>query len=312
MDEAVGGDVYRRMGRRQGANGGAAASRLCETGDGPQPPKSEMSPPETPPAAPDPAPAAASVVKSAGRALQVLELFESGRRPLRATEIAQAMEMPQSSTSMLLRSLRELGYLDFDPRAKTYLPSLRVALLGAWLGASGVRDGRLIGMLEHLARTTGHSAMLATRHGIFSQYVYIVPSDRAMRYQMPVGTKRLLVRSGSGVMLLADEPDAEIAALARRSATEFPDHEIDVPAVMARVAQARAQGWYLSLHLATAGAGALAMRLPAEAEAMARPMVVVVAGIADELDREKEALAARMRDAIDLFAVDRAGEAPKG
>lgn len=255
-----------------------------------------------PPPAPDPAPPAPGLVKSAGRALQVLELFESARRPLRAAEVAQAMEMPQSSTSMLLRSLRELGYLDFDARAKTYLPSIRVALLGTWMGSSMVRDGRLVGLLEHLSQETGATAMLATRQGIFAQYVHIVPSMRAMRYQMPVGTKRLLVSSGSGIMLLAGETDAEVAALARLSAAQFPDYAIDPDAVAARVAQARRQGWFLSLHLTTPGAGALAMRLPGEMEAMGRPMVLVVAGVAEELERDRESLAARMRAAIELFS----------
>src|SRR5439155_290487 len=89
-------------------------------------------------------------VKSAGRVLQILELFDELQREARVSEIAERLGFPQSSTSMLLKSLAQLGYLDYDPGSRTFLPSPRVALLGAWLDKGPVRDGSLVRMLEHL------------------------------------------------------------------------------------------------------------------------------------------------------------------
>src|SRR3546814_12336581 len=51
-----------------------------------------------------------SVVKSAGRALQILEYFDDARREANMIDISRALHYPESSTSILLRSLVALGY----------------------------------------------------------------------------------------------------------------------------------------------------------------------------------------------------------
>src|SRR3546814_12145725 len=71
-----------------------------------------------------------SVVKSAGRALQILEYFDDARREANMIDISRALHYPESSTSILLRSLVALGYLDYDRRKRTYRPNSRVRLLG--------------------------------------------------------------------------------------------------------------------------------------------------------------------------------------
>lgn len=54
------------------------------------------------------------LVKSALRVLEILELFDAGRRPLRVADIVDRMNVPQSSPSMLLKTLVARGYMDFD------------------------------------------------------------------------------------------------------------------------------------------------------------------------------------------------------
>ena len=53
-----------------------------------------------------------SVVKSAHRVLRIFEYFDEIERPAAMTEIARRLNYPPSSTSALLKSLVELGYLD--------------------------------------------------------------------------------------------------------------------------------------------------------------------------------------------------------
>jgi DNA-binding IclR family transcriptional regulator len=93
-------------------------------------------------------------VKSALRAVQVFEFFLEIRRSATAKEIATGLDIPQSSTSMLLRSLRDHGYLDYDQKERTYLPTPRVTLLGAWLDTGPIRDGHLIDALNWLSDQT--------------------------------------------------------------------------------------------------------------------------------------------------------------
>ena len=89
-------------------------------------------------------------IKSAERTLALFELFSREQRPFTVTMIADALQIPQPSVSMLLQNLDALGYLEYDRQARTYSPSIRVALLGSWINirfkarhvtTCGSRDG---------------------------------------------------------------------------------------------------------------------------------------------------------------------------
>ncbi|MEC9433388.1 MAG: helix-turn-helix domain-containing protein [Pseudomonadota bacterium] len=246
-------------------------------------------------AAPDPVPRSPGAVKSAGRVLQVLEFFEDVRRPARATEISEALEMPQSSTSILMRSLRDLGYLDYDHGTRTFLPSPRVSLLGAWLDGGPIRDGRLTRMMERLTEQTDKTSFVAARNGIFAQYIYTVPSSSTLRFHLTIGARRLLVWSAAGFMLMTGMEDAEIRALTRRTAAEIPDFRHRADEVLANVEIARERGHYLSRGLVTPSAGAIAIRLPEGIDAAGRPLALAFGGLQDQLEQQEEALVAAMR-----------------
>ena len=69
-------------------------------------------------------------VKSAARVFEVLEYFDRIRRAATVMEIARTLDYPQSSTSVLLRSMVELGYLEQDPARRFALWTM-MHMLGA-------------------------------------------------------------------------------------------------------------------------------------------------------------------------------------
>src|SRR5690606_14314614 len=71
-----------------------------------------------------------TLVKSAVRDVEILELFSRARRPLTLSEIIEALGYPQSSTTVMLKGLPAIGYLYNDIPARTYLPNIAVAKLG--------------------------------------------------------------------------------------------------------------------------------------------------------------------------------------
>lgn len=253
------------------------------------------------PTAPDPGPRVGAAVKSAQRALQILDFFAEKQQEARAREIAEAVGMPQSSASMLLRSLSDLGYLDYDAGSRTYLPSPRVALLGSWLDGGPIRDGSLIRALEHLSERTANAIFIATRSGIFSQYIYVVPGRAALRFHIPLGSRRLLVWSATGFALLSSVPDDEIRAIVRRTNAEIEESCISANDTLAGVKEAREKGYYFSRGLVTPGAGALAMPLPSGIDRARRPLVVSMAGMLDDFARREEDYVAAMREAIGRY-----------
>jgi DNA-binding IclR family transcriptional regulator len=247
----------------------------------------------------DAAPTRPAVVKSAGRVLEILEFFDEVRREAQVAEIATRLGYPQSSTSVLLKSLTQLGYLDYDPSTRTFLPTARVALLGTWLDEGPVRDGSLIRMLEELSRATGDTIILAARNGIYSQYIHVVQARTAMRFHVPQGSRRLVVWSATGFALLRLAEDEQIRALVRRTNAELaPAQLIEPRRVLANIRQLRDEGYFFSRGLVTPGAGSIAMLLPSGVDRRDRPLAIGVSGLLDQFVRREHEIVACMREAL--------------
>lgn len=203
------------------------------------------------------------VVKSAGRVLQVLELFDEERRPMAVAEIAAHYDWPASSTSALMTSLVTLGYIEYEPGKRVYRPSIRVALLGDWIQGDLLKEGQLTRLMEHLNQVTGETIVLAAQNGLQSQYLRVLQGTSALRLHLHIGTVRPLFGSGTGSMLLSAMDEAGIRKLARRfNAISPPGQRVDIEGVLAGLEQDRAKGYSLSLNQVTMHSGLLAMLLP--------------------------------------------------
>ncbi|OYX67834.1 MAG: IclR family transcriptional regulator [Rhizobiales bacterium 32-66-11] len=245
------------------------------------------------------------VVKSAERVLRILEYFDEIQRDARVTEIAAHLQFPQSSTSALLKSLAQLGYLDYDRVRRTFLPTARVALLGTWLNEGPVHNGRLLRLMEEVSRESRDTIILAVRNGIYSQYIHVVQATTPIRYHVPQGSRRLLTWSGTGFALLMRAPDEEVRALVARTNAEAPSDRprIDYRAALGHVHEARRAGYFFSRALVSPGAGALAMPLPDGIERRNRPMVIAVSGVLEDIERREREIIALLRDTIARYLV---------
>lgn len=243
-------------------------------------------------------------VKSALRVLKIYEYFIETQKPARAKDIARALEMPQSSTSVLLRSLLDAGYLDQDPKDRTYMPTPRVTLLGAWIDSGPIRDGRLIHALEKLSEETSVGIFVATRNGIFSQYIYVMQARTEFRHHLPIGSRRLLANSATGFALLSSCPDDEILAITRRTNAELPESALCPADVLKEVEKTRRDGYAFSRGLVTRGAGAIAMPLPGGLDHGHRPLVLSCAGMLEDFVQNEAQIVAAMRHAVARLTPD--------
>lgn len=251
----------------------------------------------------DVAPVTPGSVKSAGRVLQILEFFDEIQREARVAEIADRLSFPQSSASVLLRCLVHLGYLDYLPDTRSFLPSVRVALLGTWLDKGPIRNGSLIRMLEELAEKTGDTVVVSARNGIYSQYIHVLQARKVMRFHVPSGSRRLLVWSATGFALLARASEKEIASLCHRTNAEAARGQarVDPSRVLEYVNSVRAAGYFFSRGLVTPGAGSIAMPLPDDIDLRERPLAVSVSGMLDDLSRRETEIVKLMNDAVKRF-----------
>ncbi|MDF0546106.1 helix-turn-helix domain-containing protein [Sphingobium sp. H39-3-25] len=185
-------------------------------------------------------------VKSAQRALQVFEYFTDRGAAASASEITGGLALPQSSTSLLLRTLVNLGYLDFDPASRLYRPSLHLSLLGAWKQDQSARAARIVHAMEQLGAITGECVMLAERYRHFIRYIYVVQRrDPERSLYLPVGTMRPICGTAAGRILLARLPMTETRSLihAARNDPESDDFGILPEPVLTAVGQAVADGY---------------------------------------------------------------------
>lgn len=235
-------------------------------------------------------------VKSATRVLALFELFDRLERPASVTEIARALAIPQSSTSMLVNSLIDLGYLTALPDRRVQ-PTPRVSMLGRWVDGR-ITDGRVTRLMRELGEETGETILLGIASDIHVVYIAVIPATRAMRLHIPAGTRRPIAASGMGLMLLSamdeDEIARRIARVNRVAEPEAP--HVDMAAALAEIGAIRTKGHALSASRIVPGAGIVCMLLPTADRS--QPMAIGIGGQAFEVVEKEAAFAALLRGKI--------------
>ncbi len=184
-------------------------------------------------------------VKSAERALALFELFSLHQRPMAVGEIARRMNIPQPSASMLVRNLASLGYLEHDRAERTFLPTLRIMLLGSWISGRFPKGFSLEHRLEDLFIQTGETVLLGIQNGSHSQYVMCRLPDHPSRMEVQSGLLRPITATAIGRVLLSLKQDEEILAVVRRCNSEVAEDRLKVrPAdFMTLIQTIRSQGF---------------------------------------------------------------------
>jgi DNA-binding IclR family transcriptional regulator len=231
------------------------------------------------------------MIKSAKRALEILELFEKIRRPARVSEVSELLSYPQSSTSALMNSLRSLGYLVFNPEERTFSPSLRVSLLGGWLQFGQIGREQVFELLSSIEAKSAEATILSTPDGVNVQYIYTLDGPGPIVMRFKAGTLRPICRTAPGLVLLAHFSDAEIGRIVRRSNAEADEHgQVVLADVLKLVAQARVNGYLCLAGSFRADIGTVASRLPF-VDMFGKPLAVSISGPVDRIvAREAELL----------------------
>ncbi|TAM31850.1 MAG: IclR family transcriptional regulator [Rhodanobacter sp.] len=157
-----------------------------------------------------PAPAA---VKSADRAVVLLETLASSDHTLTLTELQQTLDVPKSSLYMLLQTLVARGWLSCDTRLGTYGVGVRALLVGtSYLDHDRVVQvaSRAINELRAQINETVHLARLDG-----SDVVYLASreSEHHLRVISRVGRRVAAYATSLGKALLATRSNNEVDAL---------------------------------------------------------------------------------------------------
>jgi IclR family acetate operon transcriptional repressor len=232
-----------------------------------------------------------SVVKSTGRTMQILEFFDHHQAAANIAQVARALDYPQSSTSEIMRSLNVLGYLSYNNRDRTFMPTSRVRLLGTWALDQLHGEDRLSSLVRKANKISGQTAFLAIRNKLASQYIQVAQSTTSLRLHLTPGQQRPLLRSASGRALLKDVSDSEISKLVRRvNAEKQPDESlVCLDELLIDVNFIRENKYlYLGRSEISPGAAVIALSLPEDVFPV--PTVIGIGGAAVIIESRKDAL----------------------
>ena len=237
-------------------------------------------------------------VKSAHRVLELLEFFAEWRRPATVKDISQSLGYPQSSTSVLLRSLKESGHFDHDPRTGLYSPNIRLALTTAWIEEQLYTEQSLLRMMEMVLNRTGHTVMIGKREGSNVRYLHVLQATRAGSFTSKIGLIRPLFRSATGKMLLTTLAERDIGRLLQQANAHEANasNRIDIDSALQSRKQALLEGYAVSRGTSMPGAAALAVLLPTAKGS--DPLTLSLGGPIQEIEQELSQLLEILREAV--------------
>lgn len=205
-----------------------------------------------------------SQVKSATRAIEILEYFERVRQPRTMSEIAVALGYPHSSSTVLLKTLVTLGYLNFDRRERVYFPTPKVTSLGDWVPRALFGTSRVREAMHDVHAATGEGVWIGTKNDVYMQYVQTIQSVHPLRFHTDEYSLRPLTQSAVGWVLMSTLPDDKLDNLIRRAniAAEKASDRVQVPEMIDRIRDIREKGYCSTENIPYLGGATIAILLP--------------------------------------------------
>ena len=240
-------------------------------------------------------------VKSAVRVLEVLGYFKKSQKPQSLREISLGLGYPQSSATVLLKNLTQLGYLSYDRATRLYFPTLQVTALGDWISHALFGQGEVFEIMQDLHSATGETVSIALQNDVYIQYIRVIQSSHALRFVTEEGSMRPLTQSATGWLLMAAHSDTEVERLVRRAniATESFQMRQPIDVMMHRVKNAREQAWATAENIPLIGGATICVTLPITAQG--RAVVLGMGGTIERIvPRKAEYLSLMLRLAAQL------------
>jgi len=229
-------------------------------------------------------------IKSAKRVIEVFEFFAQRRSPATIGEIAKALDFPQSSTSVLMKCLHDLKYMQRDAQQRTYQPTLRLALTASWFCELQFSGSELTSLMTRLRDQTGGAVVLGIQNGIDLQYIQVVPALMPVQLVMRIGQLRPLCRTAVGKALLAQHPDNKIVAIVQRiNARTDGAERVQIKKLMPELTQIRRDGIAFSINAASPGAAVIAAAVPVVSK-QNLPMAIGIGGPVDQIVPRRNAI----------------------
>ena len=202
-------------------------------------------------------------VKSAERALRILEVLGAAREPMTVTALYQATGYPRSSLHQLLHTMADMRWIEFTSDAS----SVAVGSLALLVGTSYLdRDPAL----QHATRTlelirdqAGYTAHYARIEGSNVIYLATRETSESHRAASRVGRQLPAHATALGKALLAELSPAEVEAALSSDLVSLTSNTVTtMSALGAQLETTRHRGFSLEREENTIGVACVAVAIP--------------------------------------------------
>jgi IclR family transcriptional regulator, pca regulon regulatory protein len=182
-------------------------------------------------------------VQSFARGLEVIRSFSAAAPRQTLSEVAARTGLTRAGARRILLTLQTLGYVASDGKLFALTP--RILDLGFAYLSSMPMWNVAEPIMEALVEQVKESCSAGVLEGTDIVYVLRVSTRKIMRNSLGVGSRLPAWCTSLGRMLMAGLSDEEVIALLRASdIEERTRHTLtDIDAILAKVQQARRQGW---------------------------------------------------------------------
>lgn len=188
-------------------------------------------------------------IAALARGLDVLRCFRRGEPPLSNQEIARRTSLPRPTVSRIMYTLRDLGYLSYYPRTRSYGLGGSAYVLGHIADENFDPIGAIRPIMQRYANATGTNIGLSTRESLNMIYVEACEGASSLvGLQLRVGDKIPLTESAMGLAYLAGIDERECRAIIKQLNR---DSSVNMDELISRINEAKEQlaryGFCLSL-----------------------------------------------------------------
>lgn len=187
-------------------------------------------------------------VKTAGRTLDLFEVFARERKPLSLSQLARAIGAPVSSCFGIVRTLEARGYL-YEVKARGgFYPTKLLSEHARVIASHDPLAERFVPLLEKLRERTDETVLVSKRLDRQAVYLEVLESPHSIRYSPKVGEYRPLHSGASGKALLGSlDPALRNELLNGMKLPRVTSRTITSRAALeADLEQGRSHGWYVT------------------------------------------------------------------
>ncbi len=244
-------------------------------------------------------------VKSAVRSLDVLYLFATERRALSQHEIVRLLGYPQSSTTFLLKTMVDSGYLLYDPNDRTYFPTPKVLSVGDWLRETDYGrmdgDGPLADLIRELEDTFGETVCLSTQNDTNVYWHRVIARNLPASLYYPEGHMYALTYSSHGWVLMSRLDHERVDRTCRlvNSRESNMRLRVDPDQAVRRAEQIRQRGYFYHRNTFLVGGASVSMLLPGTIAG--RAVAIGIGGTVERIEKKLDQIVPRFQTAVSAY-----------